>query len=118
MQIFHDMFDSKAWKSLNAYDRDLYMHMLRKHQRKVIQGNIENTNCNNISMVKSEYEKFMNARTFSKCIDNLIEHGFVKVIRNGYPIRKCNIYGLNDEWKRYGNKNFEIKNEWKRLKNL
>lgn len=118
MQIFHDMFDSKAWKNLNAYDRDLYMNMLRKHQRKVIRGNIENTNYNNISMVKNEYEKFMNARTFNKSIDNLIEHGLIKVIKNGYVTRTCNIYGFNDEWKRYGTKNFEVKNEWKRIKSL
>ena len=115
MQIFHDMFDSKAWQALNAHDRDLYMHMLRKYQRKVLHGNIENTNYDNISMVKNEYEKFMNARTFSKSIDNLIEHGFIKVIKNGYSTRTCNIYGFNDAWKFYGTNNFKIKNEWKRI---
>lgn len=81
------------------------MHMLRKYQRKVLHGNIENTNYDNISMVKNEYEKFMNARTFSKSIDNLIEHGFIRVIK----------YGFNDAWKFYGTNIFKIKNEWKRI---
>jgi len=115
MQIFHDMFDSEAWKSLNAHDRDLYMHMLRKHQRKVISGYIEKSNCDDISMPKSEYEKFMNQRTFYKSIDKLIEHGFVKVVRNGYAAKICNIYGFSDMWKLYGTKGFEIKEEFRRL---
>ncbi len=117
MQIFHDMFDSKAWKSLNAHDRDLFMHMLRKHQRKVISGYIEKSNCDNISMPKSEYVKFINERTFSKSMDNLIEHGFIKVVRWGYPTRKCTIYSFNDAWKNYGAENFEIKDEWRRTDN-
>jgi hypothetical protein len=116
MQIFHDFFDSAAWASLNASDRDLYLHMLRKHQRKVISGNIESSNCNNISMVREEYEKFMNARTFSKSIDNLIEAGFIKMVKWGYPTRSCNIYAFNDAWKQYGTKNFEVKAEWRRKK--
>ena len=66
-------------------------------------------------MPKSEYEKLMNQKTFYKCINNLIEHGFVKVIRNGYSTRTCNIYGFSDMWKLYGTKKFEVKNEFRRL---
>ena len=116
MQIFHDFFDSMAWQDLSAYDRDLYMFMLRKHQRKVIRGNIETSNYNNVSMPKSEYEKIMSNRTFYKSIDNLIEHGFVKVVRSGYAEKICNIYSFSDSWKQYGTKYFEIKNEWRRVK--
>ncbi len=115
MQLFHDMFDSEAWQELNAHDRDLYLHMLRKHQRKVIKGYIEKSNFDDISMPKSEYEKFMNQRTFYKSIDNLIEHGFIKVVRNGYATKTCNIYGFSDMWKLYGTENFEVKNEFRRL---
>lgn len=116
MQIFYDMFDSKAWKELNAHDCFLYLYMLRKHQRKVTSGYIEKSNYNDISMPKSEYEKIMSNKTFYKCIDNLIEHGFVRVIRSGYAEKTCNIYSFSDTWKQYGNKNFEIKNEWRRAK--
>lgn len=116
MQIFHDLFDSKAWQELNAHDCFLYLHMLRKHQRNVIKGGyIEKSNCDDISMPKSEYEKFMNQRTFYKSIDKLIELGFVKVIRNGYAAKICNIYGFSDMWKVYGTKGFEVKEEFKRL---
>jgi len=115
IQMFWDMFDSKAWQELTAYDRDLYMRMLRKYQRKVINGYVETSNSNDISMPKSEYEKFMNQRTFYKGIDNLIEHGFVKVIRNGYAAKICNIYGFSDMWKLYGTKEFEVKEEYRRL---
>lgn len=116
MQIFHDFFDSKAWQDLTAHERDLYLFMLRKHQRSRSFGSVENSNFNNISMPKSEYEKIMSNRTFYKAIDNLIEHGFVKVVRSGYAEKICNIYSFSDEWKQYGNKNFEIKNEWRRVK--
>ena len=57
----------------------------------------------------------MNQRTFYKSIDKLIELGFVKVIRNGYAAKICNIYGFSDMWKVYGTKGFEVKEEFKRL---
>lgn len=114
MMLFWDMYDSAAWQELTAKDIQLYLHMLRKYQRKSTNGIIHESNKDNISVTGKDYLKLMAPITFRKCIDHLIELGFIKLIRNGYDAKQCNIYGFNDEWQRYGTKDFHIKNEWLR----
>jgi hypothetical protein len=112
--LYWDMYDSAAWQELTAKDIQLYLHMLRKYQRINTNGIIHGSNKDNISVTEKDYLKFMAKETFWKSIDHLIELGFVKLIRNGYASRECNIYGFNDEWQRYGTEAFHIKNEWLR----
>lgn len=112
--MYHDMYDCKAWLDLTPYARDLYGFMRRKYTRKVTNGVIVESNKDNISMPKSEYTKLYKQDTFYRAIDMLIEHGFVRVIRNGRFTRQCNIYGFVDMWQYYGTDKFEVPNSWRR----
>lgn len=117
--LYFDMLDSKVWQSLSASAIKLYLKMLRKYTAKYTKGLLVYCNKDNISMPRSEYLEFMAKNTFEKCIDELINYGFVRVVE--YKImagsRKVIIYGFNDMWKKYGTKEFVIKEEWKRSKN-
>lgn len=117
--LYFDMLESQAWQELTANDIKLYLAMLKKYTAKYTKGMLVSSNKDNISMARSEYIQLMNNRTFFKSIDHLIELGFIKVISTGsrYGKQKCNIYGFNDMWQRYGTDSFRIKNEWRREKN-
>ena len=114
MQIFHDMYHSKAWQELTHADIRLYLHMLSKYQPKTtmkrgpLKGKTLPGNENNISVPRSEYIKFMHPTTFRKSIDHLIDLGFVKLVESRHDIRKCTIYGFSDAWQRYGKEDFYI----------
>ncbi len=114
ISLFWDMYDSEAWQQLTAHDIQLYLYMLRKYQRKVTNGQIWDSNRDNISVPAKEYRKLMHQATFEKCIDHLIELGFIKLIENRYKTRQCNIYGFTDTWQKYGTKEFIVKPEHKR----
>ena len=119
ISIYFDMLTSKAWEDLNGNSIKLYLYMLSKYKVKYVKGEVDYCNKEDISIVRSEYSKFMAKNTFEKCIDELIDHGFVKV--NEYKSmggsRKLIIYGFNDVWRKYGTESFAIKDEWKRSKN-
>lgn len=123
MMLYWDMLDSKAWQELTGNEIQLYLYMLRKYQRKNSNGIIYETNSENISAPENTtkgntgYSEFMNKRMFWKCIDHLIELGFVKLVENRYATRQANIYGFNDMWQKYGTKEFYIKSEWLRTDN-
>jgi len=114
MMLYLDMVDSEAWQQLTAYDIQLYLHMLRKYQRKTTKGQIWDSNSDNISIPAKEYRQIMHQATFEKCIDHLIEVGFLKLIENRYKTRQCNIYGFTDTWQKYGTKEFNVEPEHKR----
>jgi hypothetical protein len=117
--IYFDMVCSKAWEILSGNSFKLYVYMLSKYKVKYINGQIDYCNKDNISITRSEYSKFMAKNTFERCIDELIDHGFIRV--NEYKSmggsRKLIIYAFNDEWQKYGTEEFNIKNDWKRAKN-
>ncbi|ADK13133.1 hypothetical protein LAbrini_10740 [Clostridium autoethanogenum] len=116
--LYFDMFDSEAWQSLSANAIKLYLHMLRKYAAKYVKGELLRCNKDNISMPRSEYLKFMAKNTFEKCVDELIDYGFIRIVEYK-PMagsRKVIIYGFNDMWKKYGTDKFHVKEEWKRAK--
>lgn len=90
-RISNSMHQSKAWKKLSLQSRYLYMEFKFKYNGK---------NVNDISFTYKEGRELMNVNTFSKCIDQLLEFGFIKYIRNSPNTRECNIFGLSDGWKR------------------
>lgn len=121
--LYFDMIDSKAWSELKGNDIKAYLYMLRKYTANYTKGMLVSCNRDDISIPKDEYlgkDKKqpwimkMAQATFMNSIDHLINLGFIKVIRNGYASRECNIYGFNDMWKKYGTKDFHIKNKWRR----
>jgi len=111
LKIAYDMLESKAWNELNTYSMVLYF----KFKKKFVRYNGTN-NTNNISMPNSEYKAFMNQRTFEKAIDNLIEHGFIKVVEDRWHLRLCTIYGFSTQWKFYDTDAFNITDKDRRRK--
>ncbi len=114
LSLYMDMLQSEAWQQLGAYEIQLYIYMLSKQSHRVEKGIIWNSNKDNISIPKKEYREMMSQDSFERAIDNLIDKGFIKLVENRYCVRKCNIYGFNDMWTRYGKKDFYIKPEWRR----
>ena len=103
-KISDDMVQSKAWKELEYISIFLYFYMKTKFTKYKDGTN----NANNISIPKSEYSKLMTQRTFEKNIDQLINLGFIKVVRGGYNTRECTLYGFSAMWKEYGTDDFKI----------
>lgn len=117
--IFDDMFKSVPGQELfkDAKAFQLYFLFLSKYNAKYLDKVLVSSNKNDISIPVSEYTQYMTQRTFEKCIDKLIELGFIKLIKSGYSTRECNVYGLNDMWQHYGTNKFFINEEWKRPSN-
>ncbi len=84
------MLTSPAWKSLSAYAQVVYIRMKMKFT-----GN----NAENISMTYEEIGDMMDARTFRKYRDELIEKGFIRFVEHNKYTIKCNIYGFSSDWK-------------------
>lgn len=116
MPIYFDMVTSDAWQDLSGNAIKLYLYMLSKYKVKYVKSQVDYCNKHDISIIRSEYSKFMAKNTFEKCIDELIDHGFIKVVEYKHMggSRKVIIYGFNDMWQKYGTKSFLIKEEWKR----
>lgn len=102
LRIGLSMMESKAWKKLSKNSVVVYLYFKSKYN-----SNLHNEN--DLSFTYSEARQLMNARTFTKCIDELIEYGFIKLIQQNWALRKPNIYGLSDQWKFYGTKLHEVK---------
>lgn len=120
--LYFDMLDSKAWGALTGNDIKVYLYMLRKYTARFERGQLVKSNKDDISCTRTEYEKQLNMthNTFEKCIDHLIELGFVRVIEYKYPrgeVGKLIIYGFSDMWQKYGTDEFYIKNAYKRYCN-
>ena len=115
--MYFDMLNSEAWKALKGNSIKVYMLMRGKYKRKIVKGQIVSTNKENINI--SYKETGLSQHTFEKAIDELIVSGFIKVIeykpQGGF--KKIIIYGFNDQWKYYNTPKFQIKDEWKRMRN-
>jgi len=111
-KVSDDMVQTTVWKELSLVERALYYEFKLKFT-KYRDGT---TNTNNIEMPRSEYSKFMNDRTFWKSIDNIIEHGFIRVVENRWNTRECTIYGFSTQWRNYGTSAFTIKLSDRRAK--
>jgi len=103
-KIADDMIKSIVWQSLSLIERALYYEFKAKFT-KYKDGT---TNTNDISMPRSEYTKLMNERTFWKCVDNLIELGFLRVVESRWTTRECTIYGFSTQWKYFNTDKFKI----------
>jgi len=127
LPIFWQMLESKAWEELTGNDIKIYLYMAKKVNTKWSMNMIVSTTKDDISVPRNEYKGLdkkqawkikMSNDTFTKCIDNLINLGFVKV--NGYKdlqgSKRVIIYGMNEMWHHYGTDKFYIKEHWKREK--
>ena len=46
-----------------------------------------------------KYQSFMSKPTFFKARDELVQKGFVDIVRNNRNLRQANIYAFSDRWK-------------------
>jgi hypothetical protein len=108
VRITNNMMESKAWKQLTPHAVQLYLYMKSKYNK---------NNENDISCTYAEGEKLMSKLTFTKALDQLIEHGFIKVIRQSWTSRECNIYGFHFMWQNFGTDKFTVRPRKKRQSN-
>lgn len=109
-----DMYKSNAWQELSISQIGLY-HIFKSKFTRHKDGTY---NTNDISLPKSEWINYYKTKAaFDRDIDTLIELGFIKVILYQGNLRKCTIYGFNDQWKYYKTDKFNITDKDKRPKN-
>lgn len=105
IRITDNMMDSKAWEGLSCQAIVIYMNIKKKYNF---------TNENNLSFTYKEGLEIMNKRTFTKSIDNLIDNGFIYIVRQGL-LKQCSIYGLSDNWQYFGTSAFKVVSRVKRM---
>lgn len=89
-RIASSMYKSPAWKKLTIQSRYLYMEFKMKYNGK---------NYRDISFTVKEGRAIMNVNTFVKCINQLVELGFIDRVYHSPNTREPTIYGLSDRWK-------------------
>ena len=94
IRVADDMFSSSAWNDLSMAAKVLYPEFKRKYT---------GSNEKDISFTYAEGMKLMHQQTFQKAVQELITHGFITLISEGYFMRKCNIYAFSDGWRVYPN---------------
>ena len=95
--IEHSLVNSEAFKSLNINAKWLYLeYKLRFY----------GDNRKHIILTYREAKNIMAIGTFIKARKQLIERGFIDVIKRGGLEKQPIIYGLSDRWIKYGTKDF------------
>ena len=103
--ITHKQRESEAFDGLTIHAKWLYLEFRFKY-------NGENEH--NIIFTIKEAKKIMSESTFRKARNQLIERGFIDIIKRGGLEKQPTIYGLSDRWKKYGTKEF-IKVDLKKI---
>lgn len=103
---FHEsMLESIAWQDLTMHSRVLYMEIARK---------FNGHNAEDISFTYEEGTKLMSKQSFTKSIDQLIEHGFIRIAAHNPHNSKANIYAFHTAWHNYGTDAFTVNKRAKR----
>ena len=105
LRLTNNMMESKAWESLSCHAIVVYINIKSKYNF---------TNDDNLSFTYAEGTKLMDKKTFTKAMDNLIDSGFIYIVRQGL-LKQCSIYGLSKEWQYFGTSAFSIKPRVKRM---
>ena len=95
VQIFNELLESEAYKKLRHPSFRAYVHIRAKYN---------GSNGDNLSLTYEEASKIMNIHTYSGAIDQLVELGFIDIVRSGHLYNVCNIFALSNRWKKYGTK--------------
>lgn len=102
VKIAQDMMRSPAWSDLNLRQRGFYLTIKSKYTQTVVRGIVVNSNQDDISFTKEEaLQIYGDYKTFQKDIKVLIDHGFIRLVRSGYRLRLCNLYGFSDGWTKW-----------------
>lgn len=99
MSITQDMMNSPAWQSLSLRQRGLYLELKSKYTRHVVDGQLIDSNRDNISLPMSEWrELYGHYTTFRADMETLYDRGFIVLMRSGKATRTCNLYGFSANW--------------------
>lgn len=104
IRITKDMMESEAWAKLDVYDTNAYIHFKSKYYEN---NRIKTSNEKDISLTYKEMSKAMSSDRYKKSIDNLLEYGFIDIVKHSPQTRDATIYGLSSRWHDYGNGNFK-----------
>jgi hypothetical protein len=97
-KLDHEIAQSKSFQELTVHAKWLYVEFLLRYNGK---------NKYNISFTQKEAEKIMSTKAFKKARNQLIERGFIDLIRRGGLWKQCSIFALSDRWRKYGTPEFE-----------
>ncbi len=95
--IEHKIMKSEAWEGLKASTKWLYFEFKYRFY---------GDNAHRIIFTSKEARKIMYEKGFVKARNQLIERGFIDVIKRGGLEKQPNIYGISDRWKKFGTKDF------------
>lgn len=109
LRLADNMMNSKAWLKLSCFAIALYVTIKAKYNF---------TNENDLSFTYQEGYKLMAKATFTKALDELIDYGFIYIVRQGTLNKECTIFGLSSEWRFYDTSAFEVKHRVKRIKKI
>lgn len=104
-RITKDMQESPAWQDLSPYAITVYLLLKTKYNF---------GNADDLSLTYKEGMQYMGQKRFTKSIDELIDHGFIYLVRQSWNSRQCNLYGLSDEWQKWGTEEFKVISRSKR----
>jgi len=95
--IEHNIINSEAWKGLKAHTKWLFFEFKLRFY---------GDNKKHIIFTYKEAKKIMAINTFIEDRKQLIERGFIDVIKRGGLEKQRMIYGLSNRWEKYETKEF------------
>lgn len=95
--IEHNIINSEAWKGLKAHTKWLYFEFKLRWY---------GDNTRRIIFPYNEAKNIMAIATFIKGRKQLVERGFIDIVRRGGLEKQSMIYGLSKRWKKYGTEDF------------
>ena len=90
IQLRHDLYDSKEWRSLQWYSKLAYLRIKRKYNP---------NKGEKITVSYREMEDEMCQATFGKAVKELLNVGFIEITQKGGLYRRRNYYILSYRWK-------------------
>jgi hypothetical protein len=109
-----ELVTSRAWLSLRTSATQVYclfLTRLKKEQHgKGKQKRWITTNARELIFpYRKADEKFgISQPRFTRAIDELIENGFLDIVKAGIGVaNEATVYGLSERWRKYGTRDFE-----------
>lgn len=98
VQLPYAMIRSQAWGNLSGNAVKVYLRLRLK---------FNGSNPHDLSLTYNEMKGILSPATTRKCFIELVETGFIDLVRQGGLHKQCNIFGLSSRWQRYGTQEFE-----------
>ena len=96
-QIEEKLAYSKASEGLKSHTKWLYVAFRLKYK---------GDNARDITFTEKEAKRITDWRTFRADYRELIERGFIDLIKRGGFYKEKHIFGLSNRWRKYGTKDF------------